>query len=60
MRNQVREKDLYPQVRVRYQVQEEVQRGVDATILQKFGKVQFKFSLDSKLEIDQVPIVEGQ
>ena len=58
MRNQVREKDLYPQVR--YQVQEEVQRGVDATILQKFGKVQFKFSLDSKLEIDQVPTVEGQ
>ena len=58
MRNQVREKDLYPQVR--YQVQEEVQRGVDATILQKFGKVQFKFSRDSKLEIDQVPIVEGQ
>ena len=28
--------------------------------IQEYGKVRFKFPQDSKLEIDQVPPVEGQ
>ena len=55
MRNQVREKNIYPQVR--YQVQEEVQGRV---ICHNPPEVWQGAVVDSKLEIDQVPAVEGQ